>query len=176
MSAHAYLLDNNIVSYFFNADLQADLARIAGALTLAIVREVHEEAPRHATKGAVYEKWLPSSGVTVRDIAVGSPGSGILADLQLSTGSLSDLGEFASIAIASEDPSLIFVTNDKAALWIALRELYAPGERVIRFPTFLRRAHDAVGLSQAAVTKLAKHAQVSDAPPTWWSAWLTTLP
>jgi hypothetical protein len=176
MPLRCYLLDNNVVSYFFNAGLERELSRIAQALQLGVVREVHEEAARHPNKGHQYEQWQPSSALTVRDIVVGGAGSACLACLQTASGSLRDLGELASIALAFEDPSLVLVSNDKNAIWIAMRELHEPGERIIRFSTFLRRAHSFAGLTRAMASELAKHAQLVHAPPTWWSDWLATLP
>jgi hypothetical protein len=107
---------------------------------------------------------------------VGGVGSTCLGLLWTNTGSLKDLGELASIAVAVEDASLVFVCNDHNAVWIALRELFQPGEHVVRFSTFLRRAHDNVGLRRSVVEKLAKLAQLAHAPPTWWTDWLSTLP
>jgi hypothetical protein len=176
MPPSTYLLDNNIVSYFFNAGLKAELSRIGGTLPLAVVREVHEEACRHPNKGAEYAKWQAIAPLAVRDLLVGGVGSTCLGLLRSNTGSLKDLGEHASIAATVDDSSLIFVCNDQNALWIALRELFKPGEHVVRFSTFLRRAHETVGLRRSVVEKLAKLAQFAHAPPTWWTDWLATLP
>jgi hypothetical protein len=176
MSSPTYLLDNNIISYFFNAGLKAELSRIGKAISLAVVREVDNEALRHSAKGGEYKKWQPTSPLAVRDIAVGGVGSTCLALLRTGTGGLKDLGELASIALAVEDASFVLVCNDHNAVWIALRELFEEGEHVVRFPTFLRRAHDAVGLTQSVVTKLARLSQVAHGPPTWWPQWFANLP
>lgn len=159
VSSPVYLLDNNVVSYFFNAGAEADLVRVAKAVPLVVVREVHEEAARHPTRGKQYEKWQPSSGLEVRDIVVGGEASTCLASLQTASGSLKDLGELASIALALEDRGLVVVSNDK-----------------IRLSTFLRRAHAAAGLTKSTATKLAKHSQLVAGLPTWWTDWLRTLP
>ncbi len=45
MTVASYLLDNNVVSYFFNAGLKAELSRIGAAMALTVVQEVHDEAP-----------------------------------------------------------------------------------------------------------------------------------
>lgn len=171
-----YLLDNNILSYFLNADRKNDLKRIADVLPLVVVQEVHEEALRHGERGGEYKNWQPGSGIAIRGIPVGGKGSGCLAQLRTDTSGLKDLGELASIALAVEDESLVLVMNDKNGLWIALRELVTPGERVLRLTTFLRRAHDAVGLTDECVRALAKKAQINVAPPTWWAEWSATLP
>jgi hypothetical protein len=172
----SYLLDNNVISYFFNAGRQDDLARVAKKLGLVVVREVHEEAENHPSKGNAYKKWQPSSGIIIRDIGVGSDASAVLAQLQKNTAKLKDLGELASIALATDDPAVTFVSNDHGASWLTLNELHQPGERVIRFATFLQRAHDSVGLTRAAAKELAKKAQIPDRPPTWWQPWLNLLP
>ncbi|HEX7602924.1 MAG TPA: hypothetical protein VF316_15010 [Polyangiaceae bacterium] len=171
-----YLLDNNIVSYFLNCDRKADLQRIATGLELAVVAEVHEEALRYAKRGAEYKKWQATSGVSVRRILLGTSASICLAHLRKNTGGLKDLGELASIALASEDERCVVVMNDKNGLWIALQELFGPTERVIRLSTFLRRAHAAVGLDARAARELAGRANLLDAPPSWWDAWLKSLP
>lgn len=57
MALPRYLLDNNVISYFFNAGLKGEFSRIADTHSLCVVREVHEEALRYPSKGAEYKKW-----------------------------------------------------------------------------------------------------------------------
>jgi hypothetical protein len=52
MTPPPYLLDNNLLSHFFNAGHKQALARIARAMRLVVVEEVHEEALRSAPAGA----------------------------------------------------------------------------------------------------------------------------
>jgi len=174
-SSRSYLLDNNVISYFFNAERKDALARIARMLPLVVVGEVHEEALRYRSKGDEYCKWQAANDLTVTRIPVGSPASQRLAMLRRGSGGLKDLGELASIALASEDPSLLLVMNDKNGIWIALRELLTPTENVIRWSTFLRRAQETVQLSQKTVLALAEVSQLNHAPPTWWSEWMSNL-
>ena len=51
MTLPPYLLDNNVLSHFFNAGHKQALARIAQAMRLVVVEEVHEEALRHRKRG-----------------------------------------------------------------------------------------------------------------------------
>lgn len=174
MPSPIYLLDNNVVSYFLNAEQKTELARIASSLSVGVVREVHEEALRYKRKGDEYRAWQPSSGITVLDISVGGAASTCLGKLKTTTG-IKDLGELASIALAFEDEALVVVSNDHNGLVLALAELVGPGERVIKFSTFLRRAHTAVGLSRTCVSAVATKSQLPRSPPTWWADWFATL-
>ena len=174
--APTMLLDANVVSYFFNASRKQELGTIAQVLSLAVVEEVHQEALNHKKRGDEYRKWQLSSGLTVRSLAVGGVGSVCLGTLRGGSNDMKDLGEHASIALAVEDPSLLLVTNDKGGAWLGLRELVAPGERVIRIWSFLQRAQVAANLGATAVKAIAESAHLKNDEPTWWNAWLATLP
>jgi hypothetical protein len=170
-----YLVDNNVISYFFNAGVKRQLTAIADVLPLAVVREVHDEAAK-AAFGNEYKNWQSTSKLKLVDLLVGGPGSKLLTELRRASSSLKDLGEHASIALAAEDKQYVFVANDKNALWIALRELYEPREVVIRLSTFLRRVADANAMTKSCAIDIAKKSQLEDALPTWWANWLATLP
>lgn len=60
---------------------------------------------------------------------------------------------------------------DANALWIALRELWTPGERLIGLPVFLRRLVEANGIDRAVADEVMQHAQSVQPLPTWWPDW-----
>ena len=121
----AFLIDTNVVWFFFEAGQKDALKSIANVVPLAVVEEVHQEALNHKKRGDEYRKWQLSSGLTVRSLAVGGVGSVCLGTLRGGSNDMKDLGEHASIALAVEDPSLLLVTNDKGGAWLGLRELVA---------------------------------------------------
>ncbi len=58
---------------------------------------------------------------------------------------------------------------DRGGMWIALRELWFPGERLIALPIFLRRLVDANALAgEAADDVMRRSTQIL---PTWWADW-----
>lgn len=146
-----------------------DLTAAAKAVFLVIVDEVGEELEKHPKLGGVAKKWLPVSGIDRRKIPVGSPEAAVLAALRKPTSK--DLGELASIALASNDAELVFVAHDKNGMWLALRELHLPGERLIGVPVFLRRLRKAAGLPAAAVDDVMN--ALNHPAPSWWQDWRT---
>jgi hypothetical protein len=75
MTPTAYLLDNNVLSYFFNAGRKTDLAGIAKQVPLVVVDEVHQEALRHRQRGEEYRAWQAAGHLRVRQLEVGGVGS-----------------------------------------------------------------------------------------------------
>jgi hypothetical protein len=57
----------------------------------------------------------------------------------------------ASVALSLDEAGLIFVTHDKNSAWLALRETWSPGERLLGVAPFLRRLYEAKALTDAAV-------------------------
>jgi hypothetical protein len=58
---------------------------------------------------------------------------------------------------------------DKGGMWLALRELWAPGERVISLPVFLRRLVDGHALAGEAADDVMRRS--NHLLPTWWADW-----
>jgi len=56
-------------------------------------------------------------------------------------------GERACAALAATNSDLVFSGMDRGGMWIALRELWFPGERLIALPVLLRRLVDAKALT-----------------------------
>ena len=170
-----YLLDTMIVSFFFQAGRASDLSLVAKAVSLAVVDEVRVELRRDSARGGpTFDTWLAESKVGVRPITVGSPAAMTLLALQPAIASTRGVGERASIALAVSDPSLTLVTHDKGALWIGLRELWTPGERIVGLASFLRRMVDCGALTDPnAVDDVVSVAGAQI--PTWWASWRSAL-
>src|SRR5262245_21217005 len=135
-----YLLDTMIVSYFLQAGREAALAAAAGRSAMAVVDEVRQELEGERDRGGkAFRSWVSTSSIEVRAIEVGSAASGTLARLLSPMLPAKGRGERASIALAGSDATLTFVTHDKNGMWLALRELWMPGERVLGLAVFLRR-------------------------------------
>lgn len=133
------LLDTQVVSYFLQARRENELAGAAAAVHCAIVDEVRGELAGDRTRGTLFERWLPQSHLQVIGIELGSPADLLLTRLRAGLPAEDGRGERASIALAATNTDFVFAGMDKGAMWIALRELWAPGERLISLPVFLRR-------------------------------------
>jgi len=166
-----YLLDTQVVSYFLQARREADLAIAAEAVPCVIAEVVRDELAEDPTRGALFDRWLPTSHIEVLSIAVGSPAETLWNRLQLGV-TRRGRGERASIALAAVNEEYVFAGMDKGSMWIALRELWAPGERLISLPVFLRRLVEAHALTgEAADDVMRRSNQVF---PTWWADWRST--
>ncbi len=171
-----YLLDTNIVSYFLQAERKEDLAKAAGICAMAIVAEVRKELRKDPKRRGVFERWFDASGIEVRAIEIGSPAHATLAALVGPVPTPKDLGERASIALAATDPTLTFVVNDKNGLWLALREIWSPGERVLGIAVFLRRLVDLHALDDlSAVDDVMAIATNAQQQPSWWVSWRASV-
>lgn len=168
-----YLLDTNIISYFLNGDHLAELSRMTSVVQLALVDEVRTELEGHPTRGSTFLSWLPGSGLKVIEIVVGSPAHTKLLALSPALSARRGRGERASIAVAAVDPELVFVANDKNALWLALRELHSEHSRIIGVFTFLRWCREQAALSLGAIDDVAKASGAGR--PSWWPEWRVAL-
>lgn len=164
-----YLLDNNIISYFLHARREDDLMEAAKQCSLAIAEEVEKELRRDHRDGARFRAWLAGGAIQSLPILVDSEVDRTYQRLQPPMSGRGK-GERASIALAAHDASLVFVANDRNAMWLALAELHHQGERMIGIPVFLRRMHEEAGLAAAAVD-----AGYRAKRPTWWAEWRVRL-
>jgi len=166
-----FLLDTMVVSYFLQAAREDELAAAAACCPMAIVDEVRQELENDSNRGGrPFETWLATSGIEMHTIVVGSAESATLAQLLSVASPNRSRGERASIAVAESDMSLTFVTNDRGALWIAIREFWMPGERILGLAVFLRRLFEQAALSDPAI--LDEIMTVASAQrPTWWATW-----
>jgi hypothetical protein len=170
-----YLLDTMIVSYFLQAGREDALAAAAKCCSMALVDDVCRELKNDRDRGGrAFEKWLDTSNIAVRSMVVGSPASATLAQLLNAASPNKHRGERASIALTASDASLTFVTNDRNAMWIALRELWMSGERILGLAVFLRRLFEQAALGDPLV--LDEVMSVAEATrPTWWASWRAGL-
>lgn len=169
----AYLLDNNILSFFLNRGRHEELGAASEKMSLTIVDEVREEAEKHRTLGGLFKKWLPRTKIAVRTIDLGTPAHAALTELVPDLAVTRDKGERASVALASVDDTLTFVANDKNGLWLALRELHARGERILGVPVFLRRLRDEANMDPEVLDDVM--AACGCPVPTWWNRWRAAL-
>ena len=166
----AYLLDTQVVSYFLQARRENELAAAAALVPCLIVDEVRGELAADPTRGALFERWLPLSHLEVIEIALGSPADNLLASLQTGIVARGGRGERASIAVAATNHELVFAGMDKGGMWIALRELWPPGERLVSLQVFLRRLVDARALGGDTADDVMRRS--NQVFPTWWADWL----
>lgn len=169
-----YLLDTNIVSYFLQADREDDLAVAAKRCSIAVVGEVHRELENDKSRGGkAFRKAFDASGLELCEIQVGTTAHATLAALVGAVSTAKNLGERASIALAASDASLTFVANDRVGLWLALREIWMPGERILGVAVFLRRLLELNALEDPAALDdvMAVAVPHSQSMPTWWAAW-----
>ncbi len=164
-----FLLDTNVLAYFFEARRHSELADAAAIEPCAIADDVKRELEADAQRHQLFATWMQSSSVGVLPIIVGSPADRVFCELESSASTARGRGERASIALASAEPRLTLVTMDKGALWIALRELWAPGERLIGLPVFLRRLVDGAALDRDAAQDVMEASR--QLRPTWWVHW-----
>jgi hypothetical protein len=166
-----FLLDTQVVSFFLQARRHQELAGAASRVPCAIVDEVRQELARDPTRGGLFEHWLPASQLAVLAIAIGSAADAWLNRLQVGVTGARGRGERASIAICATRDELVFTGMDKNAMWLALRELHAPGERLISLPVFLRRLVDTQALGGEAADDVMRHSRQTF--PSWWANWLS---
>jgi hypothetical protein len=171
----SYLLDAMIVSYFFQAGRKEELGTAAKQVPMALVDEVRRELEKEKSWGAGFKKWLGTSNVEVRSIVVGTPPAETLKQLVPAGTSGKDVGERASIALAAHDPSLTFVTHDKGGMWIALREIWRPGDRILGLVPFLRRLFEEGALTDPLVLDTIMKFVDASHRPTWWASWRAGL-
>lgn len=160
------------MSYFLQARKEAELAVAASVVSCAIVEEVRDELASDPTRGALFQRWLPDSHLQVIGIVIGSPADIVLARLRVGVPSNRHLGERASIALAATQHDLVFTGMDRGAMWIALRELWAPGERIVSLSVFLRRIVDAAALGGDVADDVMRRS--NQLVPTWWADWRAT--
>ena len=169
-----YLLDTNVVSYFLQAAREKELSEAAKIVPLVVVGEVRDELGADPKRGGpAFGKWLATSGIDVKELLLGSPAANHLAQLTSGAVTAKNLGERASVALSLVEPGFIFVTHDKNGAWLALRETWSPGERLLGVAPFLRRLYEARALTDATV--LDDLILFADPRPSWWGAWRATL-
>ena len=131
-------------------------------------RIVRDELAEDPTRGALFVRWLPTSHLAVIALELGSPAEALWSRLQPRV-TPKGRGERASIALAAASPDYVFAGMDKGAMWLALRELWASGERLISLPVLLRRLVDGGALAGEVADDVMRSS--SQLLPTWWADW-----
>lgn len=172
-----YLLDTMIVSFFLQAGREQELAGAARRCSMAIVDEVRVELENDRERGGpAFRKWLAVSSIDVRSIEIGSDAAATFAQLVHPATPSKGRGERASIALAASDAGLTLVSHDKNGMWMALREIWMPGERILGLAVFLRRLIEYGALEEPVVLDEVMSIGVDAAQrPTWWAAWRGAL-
>ena len=168
-----YLLDTQVVSYFLQARREVELAAAASMVPCVIAEIVRDELLEDPTRGALFGRWLPTSALEVSAIEVGSPAEALWLRLQQLVITQRGRGERASIALAATNHDYVFAGMDKGSMWIALRELWPPGERLISLPVFLRRLVDAHALAGETADDVMRRS--NQIVPTWWADWRSMI-
>lgn len=180
-----YILDANILTRFQDAGQLAALCRAASSVPLLIVEEVYDELTlqRPGDKAEILRKKRAAQNILdasaksflVRGIVPDSPAHHMLLALRSGRTSERDIGEAASVALACEDPSLVFVCGDKNATLSALNELHSAGERVLRPHVFLRRLLESGALHPDEALACSECFGNYGIKPSWWARWLGGL-
>jgi hypothetical protein len=139
-----------------------------------MVREVYEEVtqprsrrPEVAVRASASKKKIDASSVEVRDVPVLSPAGRRYAAFRSGRATANDAGEAASVALAATEHGFVFVTAEKGAAWLGVREAY-PRSTVLHW--FLRALVEH-GAMLATVAGDIANAERTPAPA-WWQAWL----
>lgn len=94
-----------------------------------------------------------------------TPAAARYAELRRGRTTANDAGEAASVALAAFDEGLVFVTTDRDAAWLGLREV---GGRVCGLAWFLRSLVEAGALALPAATAVLEKDRAP--APSWWAA------
>lgn len=180
-----FLLDANVLLDFQNAALLPALVGAAQVVDLAVAEQVFDEVtlPKANDSSDLIGKKrqaahaLREARIAKIEIIPGTREAELMQALLAPLQPLNekDHGEAASIAIASSNADLLFVTGDKTAVLWALNELFHKGERVMRVPIFVRTLLERAALDASTVRGVAARAASHGAIPTWWASWVATL-
>jgi hypothetical protein len=178
-----YLLDSDIVARFQDAGQLAALCRAAALVPLQLVEDVYDELtlershnpPAILRKKREARRFLADSALAVRGLEPDTHAHRVFNALRAGRTSQRDRGEAASVALACDDRSLVFVCGDRNATLSALGELHGTGERVLRPHVFLRRLIEARALRPVEALACAECFVNFGIRPSWWTPWLGDL-
>lgn len=180
-----YLLDSNVAIVFQKAGHLPELPAAAKRVPLAVVNDVLEELTlpkpgKPLTRDMKEaERVLSNDAIPLLNIFSSTPEEKVRDALRARRNA--GKGEAASIAIAMNQPDLIFVTEDLKAMK-GTAQLYRelPGEvgRIMGLHAFLRTLVEksALAAAVAAAVSTAAKAQSNIDPPLWWEDWISTSP
>ena len=179
------LLDANVLVDFQRADLLGELVKASATVEMAVVEQVLDEVTlvrEEDSSDTVGRKrkaraLLTQARLQTLEILPRTPEAALLQTLltPVNTVRRKDQGEAASVAVATGDPRLVFVTGDKTAVLWSLNELFGSGERVMRIPVFVRTLHAKDALGAVTVKRIAERAASHGVVPSWWDDWLANL-
>lgn len=142
------------------------------SVPLVVVEEVWDEltdSPNHVAQSRAIHGALERH-LRIESIMPETPEAATLAQLRSSPTTTKNLGEAASIALASHRPEMVLVTNDRKAAFEAIRELRG---RTIELYGFLRElseggaAREQIAEAQRAISSRRKADRLWSTPPDW---------
>ena len=166
-----WLLDACVLVRAQDADRLAELVKASG--DMAVVREVYEEVtqprgakPETQRKAAAAKAEIDRGGLQVMDIPVLSAAGARFGAMRQGREGPNDAGEAASVALTAFDRNLVFVTVEKGAAWLAMKEV---DRQCVVLHGFLRAL-----VEEGSLTRESAHAIAAadrQPPPSWWAAW-----
>ncbi len=175
-----YLLDANAVIPFQRARCLNALVDAAKSVPMAIVDDVLEELtlPRRPTDPETNlmkeaRRELRGSSIALIEVLAGSEEDTTRSAFM----AFVDRGEAASIAVASRQSEMIFVTEDVRAVQgkpKLYRELPGDVGRIMGLHAFLRVLVEQGALSATLAKAVAASRDLD--PPLWWPGWIGALP
>jgi hypothetical protein len=168
-----WLLDACVLLRAEDAGRLSELLAAASLVRCAVVREVYDEVTAPETrKQKVLERArkakaeIDKSSIEVRNIPLLSDAATRMAAFRDGRTTANDAGEAASVALASTDTELVFVTAEKGAVWLGIREAY-PHTTVL--PWFLRALVEGGAMPWTVADEIVK--ADSTPLPSWWAEW-----
>lgn len=169
------MLDACVLLRAEDAGRLVDLLSAAEHMPCAVVREVYDEITQPRTsKAAVVararkaKRNIDASRLLVKDIPVLSSAARAYAAFRNGRATANDAGEAASVALAASDNDFVFVTAEKGAMWLGVREAYP---RCTVLPWFLRALVEGGAMPASIAAEIA--AADRSPLPAWWPEWLS---
>ena len=170
--------DSNVFSDFFNAGALAVLMEASAVTPITVVAEVQAELAKKPEFRKPLQTLLNSSAVSTREILVGTVEHRTYRSLRKHRliGAAHDAGEHACIAIAMSDPEMIFLTDDKKALFTAARQLQGLPCRIASWPNWLKYVGEkGAKLDRALCSAAAQLFQGRGPESVLLDAWISSL-
>ena len=171
-----WVLDACVLVRAQEADAIGDLLGVAARAPVVLVEDVYAElTDPQSTKAEVRrraaeaKRAIDASRCAVVPIPLEGPVAEVVAYLRGQRTTANDAGECASIALVSLTPDHWFVTSDRAATFVATREVDG---RTVSLPWFLRKCVEGGILEKPVAAAIA--ATERTRPPAWWADWVAS--